>query len=70
MQEVTSIFTVSITTINNVSEARIERFFENMKVEKNIRALEYELRDVVGADDVKIENVQHFVMDKKVEDER
>ena len=67
MQEVTSIFTVSITTINNVSEARIERFFENMKVEKNIRALEYELRDAVGADDVKIENVQHFVMDKKVE---
>jgi len=64
MQEVTSVFTVSITVINNGSEAGIKRLLKNMKNEKNIRALENELKDAICADDVKIEKVQHFVMDK------
>ena len=64
MQEVTSIFTVSITTINNASEAGVERLLENLKNKKHIRAFENELKDAICADDVKIENIQHFVMDK------
>lgn len=64
MQEVTSVLTVSITTINKASEAEIEGFMENMSNQESIRAFEKDMKDVLQVDDVKLENVQHFVMDK------
>lgn len=62
MQEVTSVFTVSITTINQVSEDKLAKFIE--KDQSKILVFENDMKDILGADDVKIENVQHFIMDK------
>lgn len=64
MQEVTSILTVSITTIGKGSEAEIEEFVERLNNWEKIQDFEKNMKDVLHVDDVKVEKVQHFVMDK------
>ena len=64
MQEVTSVLTVSITTIGKGSEAEIKEFMERLNNRENIRDFEKNMKDVLHVDDVKVENVQHFIMDK------
>lgn len=62
MQEVTSVLTVSITSVNKVSEENLARFTEDDQA--SIRAFENDMKAVLRVDDVKLEKVQHFIMDK------
>lgn len=64
MQEVTSVLTVSITTIDQMSEEEATNLVKGFNKKEKVRYFENLLRDAISADDVKVEKAQHFVMDK------
>ena len=64
MQEVTSVLTVSITAITQASEEEASNIVKNLNKKEAVRLLENALSNAINADNVKIENVQHFIMDK------
>ena len=64
MKEVTTVVTIQITSITRHKDAHVERFIEENKKEENIREFESDLKEIFeNADDVKVTNVQNFIMD-------
>lgn len=64
MQEVTSVLTVSITSVNQMSEEEAVNLVKNWNKNKHRRFFEKIVNLFIKADNVRIENVQHFIMDK------
>ena len=64
MNEVTNIMTIQITGIGSCTNEELKEMFAMANDQEKVRTAENNLKEILGVDDVKIIQNQHFVLEK------
>lgn len=64
MNEVTNIMTIQITGIGPCTDEELKEMFAMANDQEKVRRAENNLKEILGVDDAKIINNQHFVREK------